>query len=187
MLSILKETFKKKVLEILDEMKKIIKYSNYGVRIRDGFVITIIGRPNVGKSSLINYLSNRKASIVTDEAGTTRDIIEVVMDFEGFPVILNDTAGIRRAGSEVEKIGIKLALEKAKSSDLVLVLSDNEDFSFPELISKCKKIFVRTKSDLGVSSKKNIFNISVKEDIGINILTNTIVKYLKSLVPKEDL
>ena len=183
----LEEIFKQRVLKMLDEMKKTVKNSNYGERIRNGFVITLIGRPNVGKSSLINYLSNKKAAIVTEEEGTTRDIIEVTMDLEGFPVILNDTAGIRSTNSEVEKIGIKRALEKAGSSDLILVLSDNEDFSYPELKSKCKKILVHTKSDLGATSKKNIYNISVKEDIGVSKLIKIIINHLKSLVPKEDL
>ena len=183
----LEETFKQKVLKMLDEMNKTIKFSKYGERIRNGFVITLIGRPNVGKSSLINYLSNKKAAIVTEEEGTTRDIIEVMMDFEGFPVVLNDTAGIRSAKSEVEKIGINRALEKAETSDLILVLSDNEDFSYPELKSKSKKILVHTKSDLGFTSKKNIHNISVKMDVGINKLSKIIVSHLKSLVPKEDL
>ena len=91
-------------------------------------------------------------AIVTEEAGTTRDIIEVVMDFDGFPVILNDTAGIRKLNQKLEKIGIKKALEKAKVSDLILVLSDNEDFSFPELITNVKKILVHTKSDLKTDS-----------------------------------
>ena len=71
--------------KILNEMKRSIKSSSYGERIRNGFVITLIGRPNVGKSSLINYLSEKKVAIVTSEAGTTRDILEVIMDFEGFP------------------------------------------------------------------------------------------------------
>ena len=82
---------------------------------------------------------------MTDEAGTTRDIIEVTMDFDGFPVILNDTAGIRTAESAVEKIGVRKALEKAELSDLILILSDNENFSYPELKSTCKKILVNTK------------------------------------------
>ena len=92
------------------------------------------------------------------------------MDFEGFPVILNDTAGIRSAKSEIEKIGIERALEKAKISDLILVLSDNEDFSYPKLETTGKKILVHTKSDLGTVSKKNIYNISVKKNLGIDKL-----------------
>ena len=182
----LEQIFNSKVLKILKDMKESLKYSNYGERIRNGFVITILGRPNVGKSSLINYLSDKKAAIVTDEAGTTRDVIEVIMDFEGFPVILNDTAGIRSTKSEVEKIGIKRAIEKAELSDIVLILSDNEDFSYPKLKSTCKKILVHTKSDLKKLPNKAIHNISVKDNIGIDKLIKVIVSHLKSLAPKQD-
>lgn len=182
----LEKTFNFKVLKILEDMKNSLKYSRYGERIRNGFIITLVGRPNVGKSSLINYLSDRRASIVTDEAGTTRDIIEVIMDFEGFPVILNDTAGIRKTKSEVEKIGVERALEKAELSDIILILSDNEDFAYPELKSTCKKILVHTKSDLKILPNKGIHNISVKDNIGIDKLTNAIVSHLKSLAPKQD-
>ena len=182
----LAQTFNLKVLKILEDMKISMKYSNYGERIRNGFVITLLGCPNVGKSSLINYLSDKRVAIVTDEAGTTRDIIEVTMDFEGFPVILNDTAGIRSTESEVEKIGVKRALEKAEVSDLILILSDNEDFSVPELKSKCKKILVHTKSDLKKSLNKDVYNISVKQNLGIDELINSIVNHLKSLAPKQD-
>jgi len=182
----LEQVFYFKVSKILEEMEKAVKHSNYGERIRNGFVITLLGRPNVGKSSLINYLSDKKAAIVTDQAGTTRDVIEVIMNFEGFPVILNDTAGIRNTESEVEKIGVKRALEVAETSDLILILSENEDYSYPEIKSKCKKILVHTKSDLKAISNKNVISISVKENIGIDKLINTIVNHLKSLVPKED-
>ena len=182
----LEQLFNLKVLKMLHDMKKSLKYSNYGERIRNGFVITLIGRPNVGKSSLINYLSNKRVAIVTDEAGTTRDIIEVTMDFDGFPVILNDTAGIRTAESAVEKIGVRKALEKAELSDLILILSDNENFSYPELKSTCKKILVHTKSDLKTTTNESVHNISVKDNIGIEDLINSIVKHLKSLAPKEN-
>ncbi len=182
----LEQLFNFKVIKILEDMKNSLKYSNYGERIRNGFIITLFGRPNVGKSSLINYLSDKRAAIVTDEAGTTRDIIEVFMDFEGFPVILNDTAGIRSTNSEVEKIGVKRALEKAELSDIILILSDNEDFSYPELKSTCKKILVHTKSDLKTLPNKGIYNISVKDNIGINKLIKAIVSHLKSLAPKQD-
>ena len=180
------EDFHCKVSQILDEMKKSIKDSNYGERIMNGFTITLLGRPNVGKSSLINHLSDKKVAIVTDEAGTTRDVLEVMMDFEGFPVFLNDTAGIRSAKTEVEKIGIKKAIEKAETSDLILILSDNGDFNIPELNLETKKILVNTKSDLRTILNKDVHNISVKKDLGINKLIKIIVNHLNSLSPKEN-
>ncbi len=182
----IEKDFNFKTLKILNEMKNSIKQSNYGERIRNGFIITILGRPNVGKSSLINHLSEKKVAIVTEEAGTTRDILEVMMDFEGFPVVLNDTAGLRNTKSKVEKIGIERAIEKAKNSDMILVLSDNEDFSHPRLKTLGKKILVHTKSDLGMLPNKDIFNISVKRNTGIDELIEAIVNYLRTLDPKEE-
>ncbi len=182
----LEKIFIQKVLKLLDEMKQSIKFSNYGERVRNGFNITLLGRPNVGKSSLINYLSKKKVAIVTDEAGTTRDVLEVIMDFGGFPVIINDTAGMRNAQSEAEKIGIRRAIEKAENSDLILILSDNEDFFYPKLKTTCKRLLVHTKSDLGSISNKEICNVSVKKDMGIDKLVKMIINHLKTLVPKED-
>ena len=144
----LENIFLEKVSYLLKEMKSSVKESFYGERLRDGFIVTIIGRPNVGKSSLINCLSNKKIAIVTNEPGTTRDVLEVMLDFSGYPVFLNDTAGIRESESKIEKIGIKKAINKAKKSDVVLILSDTCDFIAPELTKNQKKIFVQTKSDL---------------------------------------
>ena len=178
--------FKKKVSYLLKEMKNAIKSSNYGERIRNGFTITIVGKPNVGKSSLINYLSNKKIAIVTEEEGTTRDVLEVFLDFEGYPVILNDTAGIRKTNSYVEKIGINKALKKASMSDIILILSDCGDFSVPELKSRGKKILVHTKSDLNKQYKDDLPKISVKKHKGIKELIKIIVDYLKTLDPKDN-
>jgi len=125
--------FAENIINLLTDMKLSIKSSLFGERIRNGFVITLIGRPNVGKSSLINFLSDRNVAIVTKEPGTTRDVLEVLLDFDGYPIILNDTAGLRSTKSEIEKIGIKNAIEKADKSDLILILSDNENFSFTEI------------------------------------------------------
>ncbi len=177
--------FKKKLSFLMKDMKNSIKSSNYGKRIRNGFVITILGKPNVGKSSLINYLSDKKVAIVTDEAGTTRDVLEVLLDFDGFPIILNDTAGIRKTDLEVEKIGINKALKKAETSDIILILSDVGDYYIPELKSKSKKILVHTKSDLKKSCREDAHNISVKNHKGVNELIDIVVDYLRTLVPKE--
>ena len=178
--------FKKKLSRLLKEMKNSIRSSNYGERIRNGFTITIVGKPNVGKSSLINYLSNKKIAIVTEEAGTTRDVLEVLLDFEGFPVILNDTAGLRKTNSNIEKIGINRALKKAEASDIILILSDCGDFSIPEVKSGAKKILVHTKSDLNKHHIDDWPKISVKKQKGIKELIKIIVDYLKILAPKDN-
>ena len=181
----LENIFLEKVSYLLKEMKSSVKESFYGERLRDGFIVTIIGRPNVGKSSLINYLSNKKIAIVTNEPGTTRDILEVMLDFSGYPVFLNDTAGIRESKSKIEKLGIKKAINKAKKSDVVLILSDTCDFIAPELTKNQKIIFVQTKSDLKKKIREDAHQISVKQNIGINELIEKIVSYFISLSPRE--
>ena len=181
----LENIFLEKVSYLLKEMKSSVKESFYGERLRDGFIVTIIGRPNVGKSSLINCLSNKKIAIVTNEPGTTRDVLEVMLDFSGYPVFLNDTAGIRESESKIEKIGIKKAIKKAKKSDVVLILSDTCDFIAPELTKNQKIIFVQTKSDLKKKIREDAHQISVKQKIGINELIEKIVSYFISLSPRE--
>jgi len=181
----LENIFLEKVSYLLKEMKSSVKESFYGERLRDGFIVTIIGRPNVGKSSLINCLSNKKIAIVTNEPGTTRDVLEVMLDFSGYPVFLIDTAGIRESESKIEKIGIKKALNKAKKSDVVLILSDTCDFIAPELTKNQKIIFVQTKSDLKKEIREDAHQISVKQNIGINELIEKIVSYFISLSPRE--
>ncbi len=179
--------FKEKVSKLIREKEESLKFSNYGSRIRSGFVVTLIGKPNVGKSSLINFLSKKQVSIVTNEAGTTRDIIEVLLDFKGYPVILNDTAGIRQSESEVENIGIRNAIDKANSSDIILLMSDKEDFSFDKINSKAKKIFVHTKCDLLSCKKKGVIEVSTKREETINKLIDVIVDHLESMSPKNNL
>ncbi len=119
--------------DILDNIKKDIKKiemeieislndKNVGEIIREGFKIAIIGPPNVGKSSLLNFLSNRDVAIVSEIAGTTRDVIEIHLNIDGYPVVISDTAGIREAKNEIEKKGIKLSLKKAEEADLSIIL-----------------------------------------------------------------
>ena len=179
--------FKEKVLKLIGEKEESLKFSSYGSRIRSGFVITLIGKPNVGKSSLINFLSKKQVSIVTNEAGTTRDIIEVLLDFKGYPIILNDTAGIRLSTSEVENIGIKNAIDKANTSDIILVLSDKKDFSFDQIDSKAKKILVHTKCDLLSYKKKGVIEVSTKREETIDKLIDVIVDHLESMSPKNNI
>ena len=114
----------KSIKEIHSEITKIIEDNKVGEKIRDGFRVSITGEVNAGKSSLLNLLSKREVAIVSDEAGTTRDVIETYLNLDGYPVLLADTAGIRKATNEVEK-GISLALGKSKEADLNIIVIDN--------------------------------------------------------------
>lgn len=98
-----------------------------GERVRDGFEVVILGAPNVGKSSLLNAIARRDVAIVTPDAGTTRDLIEVRLDLDGYALTLVDTAGLRETGSLVEREGIRRAEERARNADLVLWLVDASD------------------------------------------------------------
>ncbi len=98
-----------------------------GEILRDGFRVVLAGAPNAGKSSLLNALAKRDAAIVSEEAGTTRDVIEVRLDLEGFPVVLTDTAGIREAAGKVEQEGIRRTIARAEEADLVIWLVDAHD------------------------------------------------------------
>jgi len=108
--------------KIIREIEMSLKDNRVGEIIREGFQISIIGPPNVGKSSLLNYLSNRDVAIVSSTAGTTRDVIETHLNIDGYPIIISDTAGIRQARNEIEKKGIKLSLKKAKEADLNIIM-----------------------------------------------------------------
>ena len=178
--------FINKLHVLIQEMKSSIVSSNYNEKIRNGFVITLIGKPNVGKSSLFNYLSNRNVSIVTNEPGTTRDILEVSLDLDGLSVFLNDTAGVRTSNSKVEKIGIDKAIDKANNSDVILILSDSDDFLIPKLNNSQKVFYVHTKVDLNSKRSNSGHHISVKNGVGINGLVDNIIEYLYSLSPKEN-
>ena len=115
------------VARLVPSIRRHLDDGRRGEILREGFRVTIAGPPNVGKSSLLNALAKREAAIVSEEAGTTRDIIEVTMDLGGVPVILSDTAGIREAEGKVEREGIRRAVARARDADLVLWLMDATD------------------------------------------------------------
>ncbi len=123
--------------------------AGYGAaeRIRDGYEVAIVGRPNAGKSTLLNALAGREAAITSEFAGTTRDIIEVRMDLGGLPVTVLDTAGLRQAEDAVEAIGVSRALDRAEAADLRVFLLDGGDL--PLLAPRPGDILARGKADLG--------------------------------------
>ena len=168
----------KSIKEIHSEITKIIEDNKVGEKIRDGFRVSITGEVNAGKSSLLNLLSKREVAIVSDEAGTTRDVIETYLNLDGYPVLLADTAGIRKATNEVEK-GISLALGKSKEADLNIIVIDNSskkiNKEIQNMINK-DTIILLNKSD--VSEKQNHkFDVdtvlaSVKNNKNIDKLIN---------------
>ena len=114
-----------KIARLRREIEQTLSASVRSERLRDGLSVAIAGPPNAGKSTLLNRLARREAAIVSPHAGTTRDIIEVYLDFDGYPVTLIDTAGIRETDDPVEQEGVRRARDRAASADLVLWLSDD--------------------------------------------------------------
>jgi tRNA modification GTPase len=112
------------VMDLIGSITQYLDDGRQGERLRDGFSVVILGEPNVGKSSLLNRLARREAAIVSAQAGTTRDLIEVHLDLGGYPVILVDTAGLRDDPEEIEAEGIRRARARAEQADLKLVLLD---------------------------------------------------------------
>jgi tRNA modification GTPase len=147
---ILKE-IKKSSDDVLINIEKILNDQKVGERIREGFKIAILGPTNAGKSSLLNHLSNRDVAIVSEIAGTTRDVIETHLNIDGYPVIVSDTAGIRESKNEIEKKGIKLSLNRAEEADLKLIVVDAKNIDFTGVLKDLldqNAILVINKSDL---------------------------------------
>ncbi|WP_374828838.1 tRNA uridine-5-carboxymethylaminomethyl(34) synthesis GTPase MnmE [Paenochrobactrum pullorum] len=140
--------------------------------LRDGFQIVIAGEPNAGKSSLLNLLAGRDVAIISDEAGTTRDLLEVKLDLAGIPVYVTDTAGIRETKNKVEKIGIERALEKARKADLVLLLEDLTTHQRTDLSDDFADVEtwrIGTKIDLTHDYKSEDFKTCISVTSGENI------------------
>ena len=175
---------------LLNKINDILKTADTGKIIKDGIKTAIVGKPNVGKSSLLNNLLKEERAIVTDIPGTTRDTVEETINIDGIPLRLIDTAGIRNAKDEVEKIGIKKSKDLIESSDLVIAVFDaskeleNEDYEILESLKNSKTIIVLNKSDLEQKININefsnyvdindIINISAKCDLHLSTLENKI-------------
>ena len=188
---------KKTSEQVLKEIIKILEDQKVGERIREGFKIAIVGPTNAGKSSLLNYLSKRDVAIVSEVAGTTRDVIETHLDLDGYPVIISDTAGIRDSKNEIEKKGIKLALNRAEEADLRLVVIEPKNLDFTGFLKDLfdeNSILVINKSDL---LQKNLDEqikklehvlISIIKNSNLDILINKIKNKLKNkFISSEDI
>jgi len=183
--------------EVIFNIKKILDDQKVGERIREGFKIAIIGPINAGKSSLLNHLSNRDVAIVSEIAGTTRDVIETHLNIDGYPVVVSDTAGIRESKNEIEKKGIKLALEKAEDADLKLIVIDAKSLDFKGVLKELmdeNAILVINKSDLlnkdlnlEIKNLEHVL-ISVKNNINLEDLILKIKNKLKNkFITSEDI
>ena len=171
----------------IERIKKLLKNADEGKIIRDGLNMVIVGKPNVGKSSLLNALLREKRAIVTDIPGTTRDIIEEYINIDGIPVRIIDTAGIRDTEDTVEKIGVERSKEKIEEADLVVLMMDSsrevddEDKLIIDAVKDKKYITLLNKIDLNrkisddiIGNLRNIIEISAKNEIGIDNLKDKI-------------
>ena len=184
---VLKEVHKS-IKDIHNDIQKILEDNKIGEKIRDGFKVSIIGEVNAGKSSLLNLLSKREVAIVSEEEGTTRDVIEIFLNIDGYPVILADTAGIREAKNEVEKKGISLALGKSKEADLNIIVIDNSSKVINNKIKNLindDSIVLLNKSDIKDNQDHKLdadtILVSVKNNKNIDIL----IKKLKEKLSKK--
>ncbi len=146
----LDQEINKYVKSLVTDIEQQLDHGQKSQLLRDGVFISIVGPPNAGKSSLLNMLGKRDAAIVSDQAGTTRDVVEIKMDLFGYPVILADTAGIRQSDDNIEKEGIKRAINTLQASDLTLLMFDASSslpLDFPE-IDPARTLLILNKADM---------------------------------------
>lgn len=160
------------VTELARQITTHLNDQRRGQTLRDGFHMALIGPPNAGKSSLINALSQKEAAIVSETAGTTRDVVEVHLDVDGFPVILADTAGLREQADALEAEGIRRAVRQAETADLILNVSDARTYPIPNPLpnglSGDKVMVVWNKADLAESPPPDA--VSARTGAGIDAL-----------------
>jgi len=177
------------VKKLLDDVDRLIKSSDNGRIIKEGIKTVIVGKPNAGKSSLLNVLIGEERAIVTDIEGTTRDVLEESIQLNGISLTVMDTAGIRNTEDVVEKIGVNKAKEYANEADLIIFVVDSSreldenDFDIIEMILNKKAIILLNKSDLATIVTKDMvkshidkpmIEISAKEESGIKELEDTL-------------
>lgn len=181
----------KAIKALHDEIAQVLAAQGHSERLRDGLVVAIAGEPNVGKSTLMNQLARREVAIVSPHAGTTRDVIEVQLDLDGYPVTVIDTAGIRETEDPVEQEGVRRARARAEDADLVLWLVEGERAADPDPMrslwtsgvgqrSGRSVWIVRNKIDLGAAAADRPageFGISASRGDGIPELVEALVKF----------
>lgn len=176
-----------KVKVLLDEIEAVLMVQGRSERLRDGLTVVISGPPNAGKSTLMNQLARREVAIVSPFAGTTRDVIEVQLDLDGYPVTVIDTAGIRESDDPVEQEGVRRARARAEDADLVLWLAESGT-PIVDYGGRASVWLVRNKIDLGEVCESNLlvgnesrpgFSISAKQGDGIAVLIEALVGFAR--------
>lgn len=163
---------------IINKIDRLIKTADTGKIFKEGIKTVILGKPNVGKSSLMNFLLNENRAIVTEVPGTTRDTIEEYVNIKGVPLRIVDTAGIRETEDKVEKIGVEKALQKVDEADLVIMLFDSsreledEDEKILDYIKNKKVIYIKNKLDLETKLDLSNYEVIEREAINISVLKN---------------
>lgn len=189
-LEITNNVLKPKIKKVKEKIEEILKESENGKIIKNGINTAIIGRPNVGKSSLLNALIEEEKAIVTDIAGTTRDIVEGITSINGIPLNIIDTAGIRKSNDLIEEIGIKKSLEAIDKADLILFMLNNNEKITKEIVALFKKvkekkyIVIINKTDLPSKielsklelEENKVINMSIKENKGLDELKEKIIE-----------
>ena len=176
---------------VINKINQLLKTAQEGTVLRNGLATAIVGRPNVGKSSLLNYLTKSDKAIVTDVAGTTRDTLEEYVSIKGVPLKLVDTAGIRHTNNKVEKIGVERSEAALKKADLVLLILDSseeltdEDMALVKETDGKKRIIILNKTDLGQKittagmrklTSSAVISTSILKEKNLDELENTIKK-----------
>jgi tRNA modification GTPase len=177
-----------KVQYLIREISRHI-LDDRGDQIRDGYQITLVGSPNVGKSSLMNILSKKDVSIVSEIEGTTRDVVQVSMSLGGYSVIINDTAGLRQTVDPIEKEGIKRALSRARESRLVIMLAESESgfdqidqFQGQNVVKVINKIDLKT-----CERQEGFYYISCKSNEGIDEFIAFIKEKVETTLSPENI
>jgi tRNA modification GTPase len=179
---------------VADEIARALDDQHRGERLRDGLSVVILGAPNAGKSSLLNRLAKREAAIVSAEAGTTRDVIELHLDLDGYPLIVADTAGLRETESVVESEGVRRALQRAAHADVKIVVLDATSWpEVPEAIRAqidAASILVLNKADLKTgpieSAEWAVIPLSAKTGQGIEQLVAELARRAGALMASGD-
>ncbi len=187
-------SLKPNIISLIMELNKIIENANSMRVYREGITTAIVGKPNVGKSSLLNALINEDKAIVTDVSGTTRDIVEGSLNVNGITLNLIDTAGIRNTLDVVEKIGIEKTKKVIEKAELVLLVLDNSqklddiDLELLELTKDKKRLILANKSDLNNQiNLENIINISTINKLGFDVLESQIKEmFIKKEIESND-